>query len=187
MKVLYGVFMLAMLIAPLGAMAQKAGQSSQVSVGIVENARPVQLTNNKTGKGAVVGTTVGALRDSNNRTRSVVTGALVGGAVGKVASTSAPGMEYSVRTGPNSVMKVISNQTEIHIGDCVSVQQSGNMANVARIDSAKCAQAKAPQEQAQPVASSSSSGCEGAKQEFANASTQEALDLAKQKMDALCN
>ena len=138
MKGLQAVMVFIVLCIPVGVLAQKAGQTSQISVGIVENARQVELTQSNTGKGVVAGTAVGALRNSNNRTRSVVTGAVVGGAVGKATSKSAPGMEYTVKIGPNSVITVISNQTQIHVGDCVSVQQSGDSANVSRIDSKEC-------------------------------------------------
>ncbi len=171
--------------ASTAAFGQKSGQSSQISIGIVENARQLELKQSNTGKGVAAGTTIGALRDSNNRTRSVVSGAVIGGAVGKATSKSAPGMEYAVRTGPNSVVTVVSNQTEIHLGDCVSVQQSGDRANVTRIDPNKCSQVTAQSEQSQPTASNSNA-CETAKTDFANASTKEALDLAKQKMDVLC-
>ncbi len=126
------------LCASTGSFAQKSGQTSQISMGIVENARQVELKQNNTGKGAAAGTAVGALRSSNNRTRSVVSGAVIGGAVGAATSKSAPGMEYAVRTGPNTLVTVVSNQTQIHVGDCVSVQQSGGMANVSRIDPSKC-------------------------------------------------
>ncbi len=138
MKVLQVVLGIIVLCTSTGAFAQKSGQSTQISIGIVEKARQLELKQSNTGKGAAVGTTVGALRSSNNRGRSVVTGAAIGGAVGAATSKSAPGMEYAVRMGPNSVVTVISNQIEIRIGDCVSVQQSGDMANVSRVDPSKC-------------------------------------------------
>ncbi len=187
MKLLQVVLGVIVICASTAAFGQNSGQSSQISIGVVEKARQVELKQSNTGKGAAAGTAVGALRNSNNRTRSVVSGAVIGGAVGKATSKSAPGMEYVVRTGPNSVVTVVSNQTEIHLGDCVSVQQSGDRANVTRIDPSKCSQsqATAKSEQSQPAASKSNA-CETAKADFANASTKEALDLAKQKMDVLC-
>lgn len=102
------------------AFAQKSGQTSEISIGIVENVRQVELKQSNTGKGLAAGTAVGVLRSSNNRTRSVLTGAAIG-VVGKAVSKSAQGREYAVRTGPNSLITVVSNQTEIHLGDCVSV------------------------------------------------------------------
>ncbi|NOR23454.1 MAG: hypothetical protein GQ542_03535 [Desulforhopalus sp.] len=186
MKILQIVLGIAILCASTTAFAQKSGQSSQISIGIVENARQVDLSRNNTGKGLAAGTAVGALRNSNNRTRSVVTGAVIGGAVGKATSKSEQGREYAVRTGPNSLITVVSNQTEIRLGDCVSVQQSGGMANVTRIDPNRCSQVAVKKEQSQPIAPSGNNACETAKADFAKASTQEALDLAKQKMDVLC-
>ena len=186
MKILQVALGIVVLCASTTAFAQKSGQSSQISIGIVENVRQVELKQNNTGKGAAAGTAVGALRSSNNRTRSVIAGAAIGGAVGKATSKSAPGREYAVRTGPSSLITVVSNQTEIHLGDCVSVQQSGEMANVTRIDPGKCSQATLQKEQSPPAATSSNNACETAKTEFANASTQEALDVAKQKVDVLC-
>jgi hypothetical protein len=186
MKILQVALGVIVLCASTAACAQKSGQSSHISIGIVENARQVELKQNNTGKGLAAGTAVGALRSSNNRTRSVVTGAVLGSAVGRATSKSAQGREYAVRTGPSSIITVVSNQTEIHLGDCVSVQQSGGMANVTRIDPNQCSQVAMQKEQSPPAAVSSNNACETAKTDFANASTQEALDLAKQKMDVLC-
>lgn len=177
---------LIILCASTSAFGQKSGQSTQISIGIVESAGQIELKQNNTGKGLAAGTAVGALRSSNNRTRSVVTGAVIGGAVGKVTSKSEQGREYSVRTGPNSVIAVVSNQTEIHAGDCVSVQQSGGMANVTRIDPGKCSQVTVQNQQDQAGAPAANNACEIAKTDFANATTPEALDMAKQKMDVLC-
>jgi len=186
MKILQIVLGITILCASTIACGQKSGQSSQITIGIVENARQVDLSRNNTGKGLAAGTAVGALRSSNNRTRSVVTGALIGGAAGKATSKSEQGREYAVRTGPNSLITVVSNQTQIHLGDCVAVQQSGNMANVTRLDPSKCSQVAVQKEQSQSAATSGNNACETAKADFAKASTQQDLDLAKQKMDVLC-
>ncbi len=139
MKVLQAVLAFAVFFWAAGAWAQNAAMTTQVSTGIVENVREVQLTQSNTGRGAAVGTAVGAVRSSNNRTRSVVTGAVVGGVLGKATSRRAPGREYVVRTGPNTVITVVSPQTEIHKGDCVTVQQSGREANIRRVEQNQCA------------------------------------------------
>jgi len=167
----------------MSVQAQKAGQTVQVFIGIVEDLKPLELKQDNTGRGVAAGATIGALRNSNNRTRSVVTGAVAGAAVGNATSKSQAGMQYAIRTGPNSLISIVSDQTEIHKGDCVSVQQSGEKGVISRIDSKKCEDIIAA---AKGTKSSGNDACEKSKLEFANASTKDALDLAKQKMDVLC-
>lgn len=170
------------LCVSMGAQAQNAGKTTQVFTGIVEDAKPLEIKKDNKGKGVVAGAAIGATRKSSNRTRSVVTGAAVGGALGRRSSSSQAGMEYAIRTGPTSLISVVSNQTEIHKGDCVSVQQSGDKSTITRVDSKKCEAIVASMK----ASSSGDDACAKAKADFANASTKEAMDLAKSKMDVLC-
>lgn len=47
-------------------------------------------------------------------------------------------MEYVVSTNSGSTIKIISDQSEIRVGDCVTVEQSGQTANIRRESSTTC-------------------------------------------------
>jgi len=183
MKLLMIFITMTVLSVSMSVQAQKAGQTSQQFTGLVEAVKSLELKTNNTGKGALAGAAIGSLRKSNNRTRSVIVGAAAGAAVGSATNKSQAGMEYTIRTGPTSSVSVVSDQVEIRKGDCVSVKQSGGKGVITRVDTKKCdailAAATAPK-------STESDICTKAKNEFASASSKEALDLAKQKMEVLC-
>ena len=48
------------------------------------------------------------------------------------------GMQYTVEIGPGTRVTVVTDQTQVRIGDCVNVEQTGNMANVRRVSQALC-------------------------------------------------
>lgn len=164
--------------------------NAHAQVGIIEQATSVTLKADTTRRGVAAGAIIGGVRDTNNRGASVAKGALVGGALGRRNSPTKPGMQYVIRTGPDNLITVVSDQVTLSKGDCVSVQKSTEKTSVARVDSKQCASITAA---AKPAAktdkSTKSSGgdaCAKAKQEVSAATTKEALDFAKQKMDALC-
>lgn len=169
------------------AAAQKAGQSATVTLGVVQSAERVTLQSTGGGKGAVVGGTLGyASGSSKSKSRR---NALIGGAAGAALSSSgkSEGMQYAVRVGDGSVIVVVSDQTQIQIGDCVTVEQSGDLANIRRQDPLACEQpavASSPDIQAEFV--DDADKCAAAKRELLDAQTQEALELATAKANILC-
>lgn len=140
MRVFQSIIIIVVLSAAPLVLGQNSMMTTQIYFGIIDQATPVELKQNNTGKGAAAGTAVGALRDSNNRERSVVAGAAIGAAVGKMSSKQAPGVEYVIRTGPNNFTTLVSNQTELRVGDCVSVQQSKDKTTISRVGNERCAQ-----------------------------------------------
>ena len=49
------------------------------------------------------------------------------------------GMRYTVQIRPGTNIQVTSNQTEMRVGDCVTVEQRGSTSNLQRISSYLCA------------------------------------------------
>jgi outer membrane lipoprotein SlyB len=169
------------------AAAQKAGQNATVTLGIVQSAERVTLQSTGGGKGAVVGGTLGyASGSSKSKSRR---NALIGGAAGAALSSSgkSEGMQYAVRVGDGSVIVVVSDQTQIQIGDCVTVEQSGDLANIRRQDPLACQNQQAsssPDVQAEFV--DDADKCAAAKRELLDATTKEELELATAKANILC-
>jgi outer membrane lipoprotein SlyB len=184
-----GLFALAVVSS--GALAQKKGQSARITVGKVEQAQRVQLDSNA-GKGALVGGALGwaATRNksSSKQAGGALLGAAAGGAVANRSQGDRTGMQYVIRTGEGSAITVVTDQTEIRIGDCVTVEETSKGANVRRGDPTMCEPASSQviselEEEMQEEAWE----CDRAKQELLEASTAEQVDVAQRKMAILCN
>jgi len=170
--------------------AQKKGQSAKVSYGVVVKSERVDLSDDKTMKGAKVGGTIGLVSGGSSgykRRRNAAIGAASGAVVGSATSTTQMGMMYTVETAGGAI-KVVTDQTEIHMGDCVMVEETSQGANIRRADPAVCAPEAGPavadlQDEFQEEAAE----CAAAKTELAAAKTDAELDRALMKVDILCN
>ena len=97
-------------------------------------------------------------------------------------------MQYVVRTGEGTAITVITDQTQIRVGDCVTVEETSRGANVRRGDPGMC-QPKAAQAVAELEAEfqEEAQECDMAKQELIAATTAEQVEVARLKMQILCN
>ncbi|MCB1854838.1 MAG: hypothetical protein KDI05_08180 [Halieaceae bacterium] len=179
------------MVASAPLLAQKSGQSARITTGIVETVQPVELQS-EAGKGVVVGGALGLLsaggKSSSKKARNTIVGAAAGGALSASAQGSRQGMRYTVRaTGSDTVIQVITDQTEIRQGDCVVVEEVGDTANLRRMAATVCDQASATAvQQLQDSFQQEATECLNAKQQLVEASTAEQLDLARRKMEILC-
>ncbi|MGB1139292.1 MAG: hypothetical protein ACPG1A_00250, partial [Halioglobus sp.] len=115
-------------------------------------------------------------------------GAALGGGVTSRAQGDNMAMQYTVRTSAGSAVQVITDQTEVRIGDCVLVEEVGDTANIRRKDPAMCQpRPDAVQSQVQAELEDDASQCAAAKQRLLDAKTQEEIDVAMQVMQILCN
>jgi len=170
------------------ALAQRSGQNATITIGVVQQAQPITLQSTGGGKGAVVGGALGyASGSSKSKSRR---NALIGGAAGAAVSSSgkSEGMQYTVKVGDGSAIVVVSDQTEIQLGDCVTVEQVGDAANIRRQDPAAC---EVTSEQAvadiQDELIEDAEECAAIKQQIVDAKTQEEIELATTKAKILCN
>jgi uncharacterized protein YcfJ len=170
--------------------AQKKGQSMSVQHGIVVKSERVDLSENKAPEGAVVGGTIGLLTGGSSgykRRRNAAIGAAAGGLLGAAGSTQQMGMMYTVETASGAT-KVVTDQTEIHMGDCVVVETVNGRANVRRVNREVCDPAaqevvKELDQEFQEEAAE----CASARSELAAAKTDAEFDRALMKVDILCN
>lgn len=173
------------------AQAQKAGQSAKISTGLVERVERVDLQS-EAGKGALVGGTLGLLsakgKSGSKKARNTIIGAAAGGALASSAQGSRYGMAYTVRTGEGTSIRVITDQTEIRIGDCVVVEEAGSTANVRRVTSTMCDSASAKaREQVTESFQKEAAECAAAKQQLVDAASPDEIDLARRKVEILCS
>ena len=179
------------VITSATALAQKSGQSARITVGKVEQAQRVQLDSNA-GKGALVGGALGwaATRNksSGKQAGGALLGAAAGGAVANRSQGDRTGMQYVIRTGQGSAITVVTDQTQIRIGDCVTVEETSKGANVRRGDPSMCEPASAQAvAELEDEMQEEAAECASAKDGLLAAETAEQFELAKRKMDILCN
>ena len=119
------------------AWAQRAGQNVTIQHGVVTEATSVDLEA-AAGRGAAMGGLAGAAlgRNSSRRARNAILGTAIGAAAS--SGSRATGMQYTVDTGAGMIM-IVSDQRDIKVGDCVSVENAGTGgANIRRAASALC-------------------------------------------------
>ena len=185
------VFVAGLMLTPAPAEAQKKGQSAKIQYGVVVKAERVDLNDSKTTQGALVGGTIGLIASSGKsgktKRRNTALGAVGGGLIGSARSTSQMGMMYTVEIAGGAV-KVVTDQTEIHMGDCVVVEETSQGTNLRRVNAEVCnpaAQDVVAELQDEFVEEAEE--CAMARKELAAAKTDAEFDRALMKLDILCN
>ena len=185
------VFVAGLMLAPTPAEAQKKGQSAKIQHGVVVKAERVDLTDSKTTQGALVGGTIGLIASSGKsgktKRRNTALGAVGGGLIGSARSTTQMGMMYTVEIAGGAV-KVVTDQTEIHMGDCVVVEETSQGTNLRRVNPEVCDPAAAEVvAELQDEFVEEAEECAMARKELAAAKTDAEFDRALMKLDILCN
>lgn len=180
------------LLATPSAEAQRSGQSISIVHGTVVGARNAQ-EGSDAGKGALLGGTLGyattsSSRSSKSKRRNAAMGAVAGAAVASSAQGDRSAKEYTVDTGTGTTV-ILSDQTQIVVGDCVVVENAGsNNANIRRVDPVLCEpeSAEVVEELAEELLEEAEE-CVSAKQELAAAQDDASFDRALRKVEILCN
>lgn len=185
------ISLLSLVIAATPVFAQKAGQSAKISTGIVENVQQVKLQS-EAGTGALVGGGLGLLsasgKSTSKKARNSIIGAAAGGAVANASQGNRNGVAYTIRTSEGSSIRVVTDQTEIRMGDCVAVEENGSTANVRRLSPTACdPRSVQARQQLQSSFQQEASECDSAKQKLIEATTADQIDLARRKMEILCS
>lgn len=167
--------------------SHRVGQTATVQFGVVQSAQEVTLDSNAA-QGAIIGGTLGVLASgSGSSARGAATGAVVGGGTAAAAQGSRKGTQYTVRMADGSSTRIVSDQREIKVNDCVAIERVGNSANIRRAASDYCDPANAQAVSAVSEANKSEAvQCQNAKDELAKAD-QTAMDLAIRKVELLCD
>jgi outer membrane lipoprotein SlyB len=179
------IFILTLMIAMLcsTAMAETAGTTTSIQYGVVQSAQTISKDSRHAG-GALVGGLVGALVGGRrHRTFKVVAGAATGAAIQGASSGGDTLQQYMVKTLDGGEIRISTEQQDIRTGDCVVIEQ-GEHANIRRVSSVHCAPPVttiAPQHHQQAA-----NECQSAKKELVAAKTEEAVNLASQKVRVLC-
>jgi hypothetical protein len=178
------------LVGSLSALAQRRGDSARITIGIVEGAQQIKL-DAQTGRGALLGGAAGWALARNQSSGRQAAAAAAGAGLGAASRNRRQGgaaMQYIVRTGQGSAVTIVTDQTEVRVGDCVSVEETGDTANIRRVDDDLC-RPVSPEvvETATPVLQEEADRCEQAKERLFAATTTEEIEVARQLMDIMCN
>lgn len=190
-----GIIMVVLgLLFVSNAQAQRSGQSMTIQTGVVIAAQAVNLQS-AAGRGAAVGGVVGLATTSSNRStsrriRNTAIGAGTGAMIARGAQGNLDGMQYTVETGPGAHVVVVTDQTQVRVGDCVTVEQAGaGTANVRRVSDALCESAFSGgiDEDLNAYLQYEADMCLNAKQRLMEAETDEAFDVAMRRVKFLCD
>lgn len=176
-----------MVLAGCTAGGNRVGRSTSVQFGTVRDAEPVTLESDAA-RGALIGGTLGvAVGRSSSSRFNAVRGAAVGGAATAAAEGSRQGIAYTVEMSNGSSTRIVTDQREIRVGDCVAVEQVRNTANIRRTSEEYCdpTNGEALREVERAVRAQATD-CERAKDELAKARGQQAIDLAVRKTELVC-
>jgi hypothetical protein len=193
MKIVFIIALTALVFAA-DALAQRSGQSMSIQTGVVIAAQAVNLQS-AAGRGAAVGGVVGLAATSSNRStsrrvRNTAIGAGTGALIARRAQGSLDGMQYTIETGPGSQIVVVTDQTQVRVGDCVNVEQAGSgTANVRRVSEALCDAAFSNQvdDELQAYMTQGADMCLQAKERLMEAETDEAFETAMRRVNFLCD
>lgn len=170
--------------------AQRRGQATSITVGKVVSASEVRIKSDA-GKGAILGGIIGAVtqsgRSGSKKAKYGLIGAAGGAALG--STTGGQGMQYVVETAPGQAMTVVTDQREIRVGDCVTVEQASNgYANVRRTSQAAC---RGPVDDLGPEIrqemQSDADECAIAKERLIDAETDAEIDSWIRRVQVLCD
>jgi len=165
-----------------------------MQTGRVVAAQAVNLES-RAGRGVAVGGLVGYVATSNRqrssrRARNTILGAAAGGLIASRAEGNLNGMQYTVELGTGARIEVVTDQTEIKIGDCVNVEQAGSgTANVRRVSAALCEAVASNSLDAdiEKRMSESADLCLAAKERLLDADTDAQIEAAIRRINILCD
>jgi hypothetical protein len=171
--------------------AKKSGNQLILQHGIVQSAKVVKL-DSEAAKGALLGGAVGLWsangKKNSKKWRNTLAGAAAGGVLKSHSEGDRRGMEYVVDVNSGTTIRIISDQSEIRVGDCVTIEQSGKTANIRREPSTTC------QEKSQAIVQSlekefekEANECLAAKKQLLDAKSDKDVDTALRKVQILCN
>ncbi len=183
--------LLTTLAAP-PALAQKAGQSARLSIGTVLQTEQVRMQSDAA-KTALIGGVIGyhatsSSKSSSRKWRNAAIGSAAMAGATRAAEGDLTGTLYTVQLTDGSQMRVVSDQTQIKRGDCVTIEQVRDNANIRRVDPVMCEPATRDViADVEAELQEEAAECYAAKQELLEAESDEAVERAARKIKILCN
>jgi len=178
-----------LLAAGCQTQSYRVGQRTFVQFGTVTAVDQVRLQSDAPA-GAIIGGTIGLMSGAGSRTapRNAILGAAIGAGATAAVQGDRTGIAYTVAMLDGSTIRIITDQSEIRVGDCVAVERAGDTNNIRREHPSFCARANQPAIAAlQSDTQAAAERCEAAKEELVRATTPDAVNIATHKVNLLCN
>ena len=99
-------------------------------------------------------------------------------------------MQYTIETGPGSRIVVVTDQTQVRVGDCVNVEQAGSgTANIRRVSESLCDAVFDNQvdEELQTYMTREADACLQAKERMMEAESDDAFEVAMRRVNFFCD
>jgi outer membrane lipoprotein SlyB len=167
----------------------RPGQQTTIRFGTVTHVEQVRQQSDAAA-GAIIGGTLGLIGSggSRNAGRNALLGAAIGGAGTAAVQGNRTAIAYTVNLLDGSTIRIITDQSEIRVGDCVAIERAGETNNIRRRPASYCVRENQPVVQAVRIDTETlSAHCEAAKDELVRATTPEAVDVAIRKVRLLCD
>ncbi len=183
--------MLSFLLSVQQGFAEKSGTQLVLHYGIVQSAEVVQL-DSEAAKEALFSGAVGLWsangKEQSKKWCSTLAGAVKGGVLEAGSEGDRRGVEYEVNVDSRYTIKIISDQSEIRVGDCVIVEQSEKSINIRREPSAVCRpESQEAVRNLRKEFEEEANECLAAKQQLLDSESDQDVDTASLKMQILCN
>jgi outer membrane lipoprotein SlyB len=177
-------------LSAFGATSRKdLNMAISVNYGTVESVEKVKLKSDAP-RNAVFGGIIGAATSgSHHRGKHAAEGALAAALVTALVQHRKSANQYLVDLKSGGSLKLITEQGDIRVGDCVSVEQ-GSAANIRRVSSVYCEHAghiALDHPVVQAKAQLDAAGCHAAKEQALKADTEESVDIALKKVRVFCD
>ena len=166
------------------------GHAINISHGRVVDIELVKLKS-AAAKGATYGGLIGAAaghHHGHDTVQGALAGAALGALIGHMTTRHQKAFAYYVKTGPDHQLKLISEQDNLRIGDCVAIEQTHDKTNLRPVSPAICDEqyrANLDDPIRQAKSNQDASECMAAKQQLIDAEGSDIKDIAY-KVQVLC-
>ena len=177
------------LSIPVQAIRAESGNSIDIQYGRVSEEKAVDVKNH-VGEATLFGGTLGAaIYNTGSRTANVATGAAIGAGVESLGEWRMKGTRYTIDTIKGGDIHIITDQTGIHVGDCVGIEATAKHANLRRVSDTYCESASTgvDDHHLDARAKKAADDCYLAKKALLGAEGKEELEAAKRRVRALCD
>lgn len=117
--------------------ARNLNEAVSVNYGNIENIQTVDVKASHAG-GALLGGLAGALAGGDHKAGWAVGGALLGAGAQGMATSGNTAKQYTVKLVSGGSVQIATEQNDLVMGDCVSIEQGNQNANIRRVAAANC-------------------------------------------------
>lgn len=178
--------------ASYGGTGSRQDTVISVQYGTIQSIESVAMDAN-VGTGAAVGGALGlaaaSRRSTGTQVGAAAAGALIGALVQNQRAANSQAEQYNVLLNSGATVAIVTEHHDLEVGDCVAVEQ-GRHTNLRRVSPVMCGSMGSSSHpeygDLHEANMEEADECEQVKQELLDATTEEQVNVAYQKMRAFC-